>query len=88
MNTYRRILALNLFTDFLQLSSDFEDIKLMMQNILEDRKVTKDDIKKQLGLLDVLFQHRLQHVDASIVKEEAAKSMYSANQLDDLQELY
>ena len=73
----RKFLLLNSFVNFyIQFSPDFEDIKLMLQHILEDRKVTTDMIEKQLGLLDVLFQHRLQHVDASVVKEEAAKSMY------------
>ena len=71
--------VLNSFAQFCSIfSPDFEDIKLMLQHILEDRKVTTDAIEKQLGLLDVLFQHRLQHVDVSVVTEEAAKCMYSA----------
>eukprot|EP00795_Rhopilema_esculentum_P015998 gene15998-7331_t len=56
------------------LQTDFADIRLMMQHKLEERKAPSDKVSRQLALLDLLFEHRMQHVDATIIREEASKS--------------
>ena len=45
----------------------------MLKHKLEEKKSSSDDMEKQLGLLDLLFEHRLRHIDASAVREEANK---------------
>ena len=52
---------------------DFADIKLMMKHKLEEKESPSGEVEKQLGLLDLLFEHRLQHIDASVIREEASK---------------
>ena len=53
----------------------------MMQHKLEERKAPSDTVSKQLALLDLLFEHRMQHVDAMAVREEASKCMLLILQL-------
>ena len=48
----------------------------MMKHKLEEKKSSSEEVKKQLGLLDILFEHRLQQLDASAVREEADKCTY------------
>eukprot|EP00794_Sanderia_malayensis_P013912 gene13912-15361_t len=50
---------------------DFDDIKLMLRHKLEENKIASNDIDKQLALLDVLFEHRLHHMDADVFKLKA-----------------
>ena len=55
---------------------DFADIKLMMKHKLEEKKSPSSEMEKRLGLLDILFKHRLQHVDNSVIREEASKCKF------------
>lgn len=52
---------------------DFADIRMMMKHKLEGKKSSESEIEKQLGLLDLLFEHRLEHIDGTVVREEADK---------------
>ena len=48
----------------------------MMKHKLEEKKSTSGEMEKQLGLLDLLFEHRLQHIDSSVIRDEASKCKF------------